>query len=213
MVSPPGYCSNCKAYARKRTLRYLVTDILPKYINNKIVKSKPLLTFSAPSREIRELKKIFSNFKSTVYFWHKGWGDAEAGVDARDLSRYASNSFSGVFSMGTFQQFFEQEKAIQEAYRVISPGGIFITQFMPYHLGVDSEKNIPPIIVDRFHSTDTYYSHVPRNKEMISVKVGVDWFVKAMNKAGFKGHSVNVYDEITETTYTWFIGEKPINNS
>lgn len=48
---------------------------------------------------------------------------------------------------------------------------------------------------------------------MVAIRVGTKWYVETMNKIGFKGHAIDIYDEISGETLTWFIGEKPINNS
>ncbi|NQY41998.1 MAG: methyltransferase domain-containing protein [Legionellales bacterium] len=197
-------CSVCNKPGRQRTLPFLVSDIIPKYTDKELAQTKALLAFAPGGVEQDYLKKYFKTLKVVTLYGNYS-SDSEIGVDARDLSRYPDESFSGVYAMGTYDFFTEQEQAIREAYRVIAPGGIFMILFLPYRLINDDS---PPRIGYTTHSTDTYMPSIPRDREIVSVKLGKKWYVEAMNRAGFKGYAIDIYDEIREETYTWFIGEK-----
>ena len=199
-------CSHCNGIPRHRSLPYLLSNIMPKYSDAKIIESLPLLAFAPDGIEQRYLKKYFKDIK-IASLWGKYSSDSEVGVDARDLSRYKDNSFSGVYSMGTYDFIPEQEQAIKEAYRVIAPGGIFMILIIHYRL---LDDNSPPVVSEIMKSSDNWSAYIPREVDITSIKVGKKWYVNAMNKAGFKGHLIDIYDEISGETVTWFIGEKPL---
>ncbi len=83
---------------------------------------------------------------------------AESGIEsigyahgtATDLSRFATHSFDAVLLMGPLYHLLdanERHKAIDEAYRVLKPGGVlfaaFITRYAPLRYSIAHELNWP----------------------------------------------------------------------
>ncbi len=198
-------CIHCNSQPRMRTLPNLISKILPQYLDKKLANSKPILAFSANTKEREYLNKYFN--KICVATLYGSYGEnTVTGVDVCDLSRYENNSFSAIYSMGVYDFVIEQEKAIQEAYRTISPGGCLLTLILPGKL-VDDDRHI--IIKSKLTNAKHKMDYVPKDSEMVWVSVGKSYFIAMMNKSGFKGHAIDIHDEIDGSINTWFIGVKP----
>ncbi len=199
-----GNCLSCKSGARQRALPSLIEGVIrPIYKKNQVFLSHiPLLGVSMQSEERKVLSTVFDTFKS-------GYGlDSETGVDIRDLSRYADNSFSGVFSCGVFDYFTEHEAALREAFRVMAPGGIFITHILPYQL---LDGNQAPVSAATITSRPGYLEYLPKNESYADVRVGRDWFLATMQGIGFDVQAVTVQDDVPGVSSVWFIGVKPVD--
>ncbi len=197
-------CCNCDSRPRARTLPYLISKILKDNLNIKLAQEKPILAFSASNTEIDYLKKYFAKITS-VSLYGKYGKDGKDNIDLRDLSKYEEKSFSAVYSMCVYDYFLEHEKAISEAYRVLAPGAVLITQIMTRRLKQD---NSPPSFKSFTKSKDNYMSYIPRDVKITTITVGKKWYVNAMNNAGFTGKYYDIYDEISGENITWFIGKK-----
>lgn len=197
-------CPTCGSPARARSLDPILSETIQPLLANAPL-SKPLLGFAVTSAERKLLDKHFPHFKSVSLFGNYG-SDHEIGVDARDLSRYPDNSFSGVFGILVFDYFAEQEAALRECYRTLAPGGIFFTLIAPYRL---LEGAQPPHIDRMIKPRPGYFDYVPPGQELANVKVGRDWFVETMWDVGFEARQVVVRDAASGTTSEWFIGKKP----
>ncbi|QII86721.1 methyltransferase domain-containing protein [Bordetella hinzii] len=198
-------CPQCGSRARVRSMAPLVDQYIKNHIPGLAVTKQPLLAFAMTAAEQKLLVPVFKRFKSVSLFGNYG-DDHEMGVDMRDLSRYSSDSFSGVFGCLLFDYFPEHEKALRECYRVTEPGGIFFTHIAPYRL-LDGDAE--PVLKGKIKSRSGYFEYLPEKTELPDVKVGRDWFSDAMKRVGFDVTVVHVRDEPSGLVSEWFVGIKP----
>jgi ubiquinone/menaquinone biosynthesis C-methylase UbiE len=198
-------CKQCGSRARLRSLAPLVENWLKQKMTILSESTKPLLAFAMTGIERKVLSQIFYSFKSASLYGDYA-SDHESGVDIRDLSRYASDTFSGVFGCLLFDYFLEHERALRECFRVIAPGGVFFTHIAPYRL-VDGD--VAPFLKGGIKSRPGYFEYLPDEVELPDVKVGRDWFVAAMRRAGFEPVIVRVQDAVPGLASEWFVGIKP----
>jgi SAM-dependent methyltransferase len=198
-------CPSCGSRARQRCLTSVLDEIIRPILPPELAADLPLLSFAMTGTERKLLDPVFSAYKSVSLYGDYG-GVHEIGVDARDLSRYADNSFSGTVALLVFDYFVEQEQALAEAYRVMAPGGVFFTCFSDYRmLAGDEAPFLDYMIVPR----PNYFEYVPAEKGMPSIKVGQKWFVETMRRVGFLADYVPVHDAYSDKVTDWFIGQKP----
>lgn len=164
--------------------------------------NKPMLAFAAPSFELAVLEPDYPYIQS-VSLYGQYSGDHIIGVDARDLTRFEDRSFSGSFGILVFDFFLEQEKALEKSARVIEDGGLFLQQFGAYRL---TEGNDPPSLVDAIKKRDDYYIYLPDDHGLVSISMGIGWYVSAMERAGFDAQHVQYDDPHTGQANHWFIG-------
>jgi ubiquinone/menaquinone biosynthesis C-methylase UbiE len=198
-------CKHCGSRARLRSLTPFVDEFLLKEFPAIGRTSRPLLAFAMTGAEQKAISKAFQNFKSVSLFGTYAAGH-EIGVDMRDLSRYESNSFAGVFGCLLFDYFVEHELALQECFRVTAPGGVFFTHIAPYRI-VDGDS--PPFLKGKIKSRTGYFEYLPEKTELPDVKVGRDWFAEAMNRVGFQAAIVRIEDAVPGMVSEWFVGIKP----
>jgi len=198
-------CMGCGSRARLRSMVPLVNDYLGTIFPSLHTADQPLLAFAMTGAERKILSQLFKKLKSASLFGNYS-KDHESGVDMRDLSRYAADSFSGVFGCLLFDYFPEHERALQECFRVIAPGGIFFTHIAPYRL-VDGQ--VPPQQKGVIKPRSGYFEYLPEKADLGDVKVGRDWFVAAMKRVGFQSLIVRIKDAATNIVSEWFVGIKP----
>mgnify|MGYP000866673475 CR=1 FL=1 len=198
-------CKGCESRARLRSMAPLMHEYLAPRMETNPAAELPLLSFAMTGAEKKFLATVFQHFKSVSLFGNYS-SDHESGVDMRDLSRYAADSFAGVFGCLLFDYFPEHEKALQECYRVIAPGGVFFTHVAPYRI-VDGD--MPPQQKGAIKSRAGYFDYLPDKTELPDVKVGRDWFLAAMRRVGFEPALVQVKDAVPGMVSEWFIGIKP----
>jgi SAM-dependent methyltransferase len=203
-VAEGGYCPGCKTPARGRSLAGLLeyTALLNRGPN---LEELPLLAFAATKSERQLLTRLFPNIRS-VSLYGSYHTDHESGVDVRDLSRFAPDSFAGAFGILLFDYFEEHEKALAELFRVVAPGGSFFTHILTSRIRPDAS---PPQVTKRIEPRPGYFDYIPPGAVLLNVKVGQDWFLAAMEKAGFIPQQVRLRDEATEEVVEWFVGHKP----
>ena len=198
-------CPACGSRARQRCLTPLLDEVIRPILPPELAAGLPLLSFAMTPPERKLLDPLFSQFKSVSLYGDYG-GMHEIGVDARDLSRYDDNSFSGAVALLVFDYFVEQQQALAEAYRVMAPGGVFFTCFSDYRmLPGDEAPFLDYMIVPR----PNYFEYVPAEKGLPSIKVGQKWFTDAMRRVGFLADHISVYDDYSDKATDWFIGQKP----
>ena len=198
-------CPSCGSRARQRCLTPLLKEIIKPILPQELAAGLPLLSFAMTPVEQKLLEPVFSKFKS-VSLYGEYRTDHEVGVDARDLTRYADNSFSGAVALLVYDYFVEQDQALAEVFRVTAPGGVFFTCFSDYRmLPGDEAPFLDYMIVPRAN----YFEYVPAEKGLPSIKVGQKWFVAAMRRAGFLADHIAVQDEYSGMITDWFIGQKP----
>ena len=198
-------CPTCGSRARQRCLTPLLNQIIKPILPKQLAADLPLLSFAMTPVEQKLLEPVFSKFKS-VSLYGEYRADHEVGVDARDLTRYADNSFSGAVALLVYDYFVEQEQALAEVFRVTAPGGVFFTCFSDYRmLPGDEAPFLDYMIVPR----PNYFEYVPAEKGLPSIKVGQKWFVAAMRRAGFLADHIPVQDDYSGMITDWFIGQKP----
>jgi SAM-dependent methyltransferase len=219
-------CPCCGEASRTRSLPAIVTHHLPKILDADLAKALPVLGFAVTGTEYDWLKRCFGSIYVVSLYGERRWlrlvpsslkqhiGSIVGvsryggilGVDARDLSRFASNSFCGVFSIGVYDFFAEQEQALAEAFRVTAPAGVFLTLIQPHRLRPDDEG---PVVTELIRGRSGWQSYLPRDVDLPSITVGRDWYVKAMQEAGYEATAVEILDEASGITNTWFLGKKP----
>jgi len=193
-------CPSCGAPSRLRGLP-LVWD---RAVRGETLPRKPLLGFALTGAERSFLVPHFPQIVSVSLYGDYGEGHI-AGVDARDLSRFAAGSFSCVFSLLLFDYFCEHEKALAEASRVLAPGGFFITAIMDSRV---SDDEAPPSIVKMIKPAPGYFDYVPASSPLPSVHVGSGWFGAAMARAGLAPRLLSVEDAASAQRGRWFVGRK-----
>ncbi len=199
-------CSNCQAAPRIRTLPVIFKILKKSFIKYNLVENLPILAFSATDFERKEIKKVFKKIKLVALYGEpNNYDTTTLGVDIRDLSKYEDDKYSGIYSMVVFDYFSEHEQALKESYRVISPGGIFMTLITSNRL---QSNDSTLIVTSRFHANDHRMSYIPRDVELCSVSLGKIWFMNLMDKVGFQSSYIDIYDEASKETNTWFIGIK-----
>lgn len=200
-----GRCSHCSLAARVRTIEDLVQDfILPNNWKELSSSNKLGLCFSTTSHERKFLEPLNLKYTSVSLFGKYGANHVE-GVDARDLSRYQDSSFILHYSCLLFDYFVEHESAIKEAYRVLDAGGLFITHIEWPRI---KEGNSPPEIVSTITPKKGYYEYIPEGQGMVNIKVGREWFIEEMKKAGFEVMVYKIKDKFSDLICEWFVGQK-----
>ena len=157
----------------------------------------PLLVFGGTELEARALIARFPGLRlKSVSLYRYYLPGHEMGVDARDLSRYPAGAFAGHFSSLLFDYFPEHQQALAEAYRVIVPGGVFVTHIAPYRL---LEDDSPPEVLGS-----------ALEEEFPDTHVGARWFIDAISAAGFEAQWIQVREQAgVGRRADWFIGRKP----
>lgn len=199
------YCPNCNSPARIRILPDLLSDVIEPAARAAGVIQLPLLGFAMAGVEKQLAAKHFPNLKSVSLFGNYG-GDHEMGVDARDLTRYSDGGFSGHFSVLLFDYFTEQAQGIAEAYRVLAPGGVFFTQLGPYRLLDGWEE---PFQIKEVRGRPGYFEYLPEGVALADIRVGRQWFLQAMEDAGFQVRWIRAHDRAAGVDLDWFVGFKP----
>lgn len=199
------YCPSCNTPGRTRVLPPLLENVVGPVMETSPARDLPLLGFAMAGVELKLLDPYFPNRTSVSLFGSYGKGHI-LGVDARDLSRFEDNSFSGHFSILLFDYFTEQEQGIRDAYRVLAPGGVFMTELGPYRLkdGWDA-----PYQVKEVRGRPGYFEYLPEGVALADIRVGRQWFLQAMEDAGFEVRWVQVHDRATGKDLDWFVGVKP----
>lgn len=199
------YCPNCNSPARTRALPPLLDMAVGPAVAAAELIGLPMLGFAMTGVEKALTLQVFPVQKSVSLFGDYG-GDHEIGVDARDLSRYADNSLSAHFSILLFDYFTEQEAGIGEAFRVLAPGGVFFTQLGPYRLldGWDA-----PCQIKEVRGRPGYFEYLPEGVALADIRVGRQWFLQAMQDAGFAVQWIRAHDRATGADLDWFVGYKP----
>lgn len=198
-------CVGCGSRARLRSMIPIVDKYIRVHVAGALESELPLLGFAMTGAERKVLARVFKKFKSASLFGSYA-SDHESGVDMRDLSRYASNSFSGVFGCLLFDYFAEHEVALEQCFNVIAPGGIFLTHIAPYRL---MDGNSEPELKGSIKSRAGYFEYLPEKTELADVKVGRDWFIAAMKRVGFEVALLKVQDAVPGLISEWFVGIKP----
>lgn len=165
---------------------------------------RPLLGFALSGAERPFLEPYFPLTVSVSLYGNYGTGHL-TGVDVRDLSRFDAESFSCVFSILLFDYFTEHEQALAQIARVLQSGGLFVTAINPTRV---SEGGEPPTIVKTIQPKPGYFDYVPAATPLPSVRVGSDWLVAAMERAGFTVRRFIVADMLAHDPTPWFVGIK-----
>ena len=198
-------CPACRGAPRTRTLPLFFHQYLKPWLAaSGPLPARPLLAFAMVREEEQVLALAFSEICS-VSLYANYRGDHEAGVDARDLSRFGHGCFSGSFSILTWDFFTEQEKAIAEAARTVAPGGVFIHQFSTARV---APGDMPPRAVQSVQKTGTYYSYLPDDHSLVSINVGIGWYIKALERGGFSARHVDFPDPHSGESNHWFLGRR-----
>ncbi len=181
-------CPDCESRPRTRTIPAVLGRLALEQAR------LPLLAFAVTTKEATALRPRFPVLKSVSL--HRTYGsEHESGIDARDLSRFAPDSFDGHFSSLLFDYFEEHELALAEAYRVIAPGGALVTHIAPFRLSDDDDASP--------HTHGTVLE-----EEFPAVSVGRGWFLRAVAGAGFGPIWIQALDTSSGEALDWFVGLK-----
>jgi Methyltransferase domain len=195
-------CPKCCSRPRARALVGFVHQHIRPLHEHGGKSPLPLLAFALTAMERKVLTGHFAAFKPVTLFGEQRDG-LEVGVDARDLSRYPDASFAGSFGILVFDYFEEHEQALTEAARVLADGGIFFHQLNAARL---VEGDAPPSITSFIKRQAGALNYIPDEVSIASVKVGIDWFTAAMERAGFTACHINIPDAHTGESNHWFLG-------
>jgi hypothetical protein len=88
---------------------------------------------------------------------------------------------------------------------VLTPGGVFATAILEGRLAADGSA---PKVMKTIKPAPGYFDYVPEDRPLVSIRVGRDWFLAAMERAGFAAETVVVEDALTRESTHWFIGRK-----
>ncbi|MBC2776029.1 class I SAM-dependent methyltransferase [Parasphingopyxis marina] len=199
------YCPGCNMPARGRSLVPLIDEILNPWVQTEGATDLPILAFAATSAEKNVLARIWPMIKSVSLYGSYG-RDHEEGVDVRAMAGYADGSFSAAMGILLFDYFPEHEAALAELYRVLAPGSVMFTLILS---GRVLPGYAPPIVTKRIEPKPGYFDYIPEGGELSSVKVGQDWLLDAIARAGFVPQQARLFDEASGHTLEWFIGYKP----
>lgn len=207
-------CPACGQASRTRSLPVFLRDHLANLLERPLSDSLPLLCFSLTMDERRLVETYYRRIMGVALYgsYERGErreGNQEVVVDARDLSRFNADSFSGVFSIGVYDYFEEQEQALSEAYRVIAPGGAFMTLILAHRVRLDDEG---PFVTHTVKRRGNYHPYLPDGVELPSITVGREWYVNAMRAAGFQAQAIDIFDPASGITNTWFLGKKSLDS-
>lgn len=196
-------CVGCDSRVRVRSLAPLLREAILPVLSRAPIASLPLLAFAPSRSEQTILSRSFSNFVP-VSLYGKYGRDHKPGVDARALTGFSDASFAGHYSCLLFDYFAEHEVALAEAHRVLAPGGVFFTHIQGSCL---DESFVPPTRLSIIRGRPGYYKYVPSGDQMLIVRVGSHWFLRAMEEAGFRASRYAVEDPCG-VTCDWFVGWK-----
>jgi SAM-dependent methyltransferase len=204
----PATDENCLVCGSRPRVRALSEALkIAERFSAQDVIGRNLLAFSMSSQEWQLLSTYHKNYTS-VTLYGKYYRPCIDNVDARDLSRYADNKFSAHYSCLLFDYLIEHEAALSEAYRVLKPGGYFLTHIAPDRLrDAGTAPVVHSLIPDRISG---YLKYVPDTAVIPSIHVGIQWFSSAMRNAGFTASQIHVQDPIAAEKHTWFLGIKPV---
>lgn len=198
-------CPVCGSRARFRAIHAAVEKYFLPLLNANPLPALPTLGFAMSGMEKQATSPIFQDIKSASLYGSYGRG-TETGVDVRTMPQYQSESFGSIYSCGLFDYFLEHGQALAECFRVLAPGGLFLTSIMPYRLLGGYEK---PVVAKIFHGRPGYFAYLPPGVELPSVKVGRQYFFEEMRRAGFDVTVISVSDP-SDVVTEWFVGRKPV---
>lgn len=201
---PPGDCPACGAQTRAISLAPVLEETVKPTFDAKLAAAAPALVLEPNSAETKLLCSIFPAKHMATLYGHDS-PELENGVDARDLSRFADDSFSAHFSVTVFEHFVEHRNALKEAYRVLRPGGVLLTHIARSQL-VDGAL---PAQVVSLSSRSARFPRLPEGATVPNVKVGRETFLRDMRIAGFEATHVEVDDIGVREIKDWFLGRKP----
>jgi len=172
-------------------------------IDQSLAQRAPILAFASTDSE-RTLIDHGIAIKSVSLYG--GYGpEHQEGVDVRDLQEFESASFCGAYSILLFDYFVEHEQALGELARVIAPGGMFFTHIGPHRI---EEGADPPRSHQEIEARADYFAYLPDNHGMLDIRVGREWLVLAIGRAGFDPTHVYVEDVPTGKVNEWFVGRR-----
>ena len=202
------YCETRKSTGKTRALYHLVRLLK----NDICLFERPkLLAFSMSSLEKDAFVDAFpcvleDDIQSvSLYGQYLKKSHHISGVDARDLSHFESKSFNVIYSCLLYDYFPEHEKALREAYRVLSDKGVFLTHIAAHRLE-DNDKE--PYVKRKIETRQDYMSYIPNDSEVYDVHVGKLWFIEMMKKVGFGVRVYDFKDPLYNGDVTWFVGIK-----
>lgn len=198
-------CPKCNSAVRTRSVAHAMSDLAAPLLDNDAFIKKPALCFSMDGMERQILSRHLPNLKS-VSLYGNYHAVHEMGVDARDLSRFADREFCMAYSCAMFDYFTEHEQALREAYRVLAPGGVFLTYLEPPRI---LDGDAAPFVAQKVMRRPGYYDYVPEDHGMVSIRVGRDWLLEAMRRVGFEARSQKFTDASSGEQSEWFVGRTP----
>ena len=202
-------CPACGEATRTRSLAPIVACELRPYLAQ-LSPNGRLLAFSMTTTEWQLIEPCFAEVVSVSLLGEYGDGRPHLqGVDIRDLSRFAPASFGAVFGIIILDHLLEIDRAAAEVFRVLEPGGIFLTLLSSNRIRDGWE---PPAIQKQIETDPGYYAYVPAGISLISITVGRLWLLREMHRAGFRARQVAIEDGLTGEISFWFIGSKPFTS-
>jgi SAM-dependent methyltransferase len=200
-------CPKCRSVARARTVPLALSTVARHLEATGPLATRRALGFALPESEMRVLKKYFGEILSVSLFGTYR-GDHVGGLDARDLSRFADGSFDCVFGVLLYDYFTEHDQSLADVYRILKPGGVFMTLIGAYRL---RDGDLAPVRASTIKGRPGYFDYMPSDSDFASILVGRGWFVEAMKRNGLDGHHAVFHDPVRGDSSDWFIGVKSTN--
>ena len=205
-------CNVCRAPWRTRSSVQIL-----EWVSTRLPAATPNLTaevlaFSLVGAERAMVERRFDTIDEVSLYGNYG-SDNKEGVDARDLSEYADNSYLLYFSVLCFDYFVEHKKALAEAYRVLCPGGYILNQISAARARKEyGAAEIVKRIIRRAPSITKpggYMWYVPPEVDLYDIRVGIEWEADTMRSVGFEVTTKHLRDPWAPTEAIWFLGRKP----
>jgi SAM-dependent methyltransferase len=188
-----GICTGCHARPRTRSIPIVLREAAV----------LPCLAFSAAAAEKTLLRPLFPRIESVSLFGRYGNAHRD-GVDARNLSGIPDSSCAAHYSCLLFDYFPEHESALAEAFRVLAPGGVFLTHIQDTRL---SESRRPPKSISAIRPRPGYYDYIPADSGMHNVRVGALWVLDTMSRLRMTASRYRIVDG-SGVPCDWFVGWK-----
>lgn len=205
--SGDNICPRCSSRSRVRAF-YALRDVLNcQWLANTPLPELPILAFSATSME-RDALAWFDRPINYVSLYGEYGAECKTGWDIRNLESCDNSCFSAIYSCLVFDFVLEQEQAIFECSRVLASGGIFMTHIGNARLKAGAlTSHLAPRIKCSFPSHPKPCLREPAKEQLNHISVGVNWFLDAMQQAGFATVLATVADP-TGDSPKWLLGRK-----
>jgi glycosyltransferase involved in cell wall biosynthesis len=193
-------CPHCSSRARTRTGRVLQA----KHLRNL---SGRVLMVSESLAEVRHLKKRYAQVTHVALQGDFGDPNILTGVDITQMPQLGDERFNVFWACVVLDYIPELEAAAREGYRVLAPGGEMVFFIMPYRLVDDGTgcvvKHMNALAHEKYAQQGGAETGIP------DCRFGVAYVLEVFRDAGFAIRRQFVFDQLSRTSQSWFIAQKP----